>query len=62
MREGLWQRELVLLPLITALTTHGLFVKLHVRACPMKALLGTVTCCKFARPLPLQAALSAGQT
>lgn len=39
-----------------------LFVELHVRACPIKALLGTATCCKFASLLPLQAALSAGQT
>lgn len=57
-----WQREPLLLPLIIALTAHGLFVELHVRACPIKALLGAATCCKFASLLPLQAALSAGQT
>lgn len=53
MTGRLWQREPLLLPLIIVLTVHGfsffyLFVKLHVQACPIKALQGTATCCKFA--------------
>lgn len=67
MTGWLWQREPLLLPLIIVLTVHGfsffyLFVKLHVQACPVKALQRTATCCKFSSLLSLQAALSAGQT
>lgn len=62
MSGWLGQNEPLLLPLIIALAAHGLFVRLHVVACPTKVLLGTVTCCKFTRLLPMQAALSGGQT